>query len=59
MVKIIEKVKSGYTGGHVENPSYEDVLKGDTGHCINSASLEFIPKKEMEERGYGDFLKYI
>ncbi|MDQ0299900.1 peptide-methionine (S)-S-oxide reductase [Salibacterium salarium] len=28
----IIKVTSGYTGGHVENPSYEDVKTGETGH---------------------------
>jgi methionine-R-sulfoxide reductase len=26
-------------------------------YCINSASLEFIPKDELEERGYGEYLK--
>lgn len=26
-------------------------------YCINSASLEFIPKEQMENRGYGDYLK--
>lgn len=25
--------------------------------CINSASLRFIPREEMEENGYGKFLK--
>lgn len=25
-------------------------------YCINSASLEFIPIDEMEERGYGEYL---
>lgn len=28
----VESVTSGYTGGDVENPSYEEVKKGDTGH---------------------------
>ncbi|MCK8604552.1 peptide-methionine (S)-S-oxide reductase MsrA [Leuconostoc citreum] len=28
----IEKVRSGYTGGHTENPTYEDVLSHTTGH---------------------------
>ena len=26
-------------------------------YCINSASLEFIPKDELEERGYGEYLE--
>ncbi len=29
----VEKVVSGYSGGHVENPSYEAVTTGRTGHA--------------------------
>ena len=32
-VKGVEKVVSGYTGGHVPEPSYRDVCGGDTGHA--------------------------
>ncbi|MCU5745572.1 peptide-methionine (S)-S-oxide reductase MsrA [Staphylococcus sp. SQ8-PEA] len=28
----IEEVRSGYMGGHLDNPSYEEVKRGDTGH---------------------------
>ncbi|ANU10801.1 peptide methionine sulfoxide reductase [Planococcus antarcticus DSM 14505] len=28
----IEQVVSGYSGGHIENPSYEQVKSGTTGH---------------------------
>jgi peptide-methionine (S)-S-oxide reductase len=32
-LKGVETVESGYTGGHVKNPSYKDVCSGETGHA--------------------------
>lgn len=32
-IRGILKVESGYSGGHVENPSYEQVSTGTTGHA--------------------------
>ena len=32
---------------------------GGLRYCINSASLRFIPKSDMEQEGYGDYLKLL
>lgn len=32
-LKGVQKVESGYAGGEVYSPSYEDISKGDTGHA--------------------------
>ena len=35
------------------------VDRGGLRYCINSASLRFIPKEEMEQEGYGYLLKAL
>ena len=38
----VSKVESGYTGGHVPDPSYKQVCNGDTGHA-EAIRLTFDP----------------
>lgn len=45
----IEKVTSGYMGGHIENPTYEDVKRGDSGH-VEVVEIEFNPAIFSYER---------
>ena len=40
----VVEVISGYTGGHVENPSYEQVSAGGTGH-VEAVQVVYDPKK--------------
>lgn len=35
------------------------VDRGGLRYCINSASLRFVPKAEMEAAGYGDYLDQV
>jgi peptide-methionine (S)-S-oxide reductase len=40
----VEKVVSGYSGGHVENPTYQQVCTGSTGHA-ESIQITYDPAK--------------
>ena len=33
--------------------------RGGLRYCINSASLHFVPRHDMEARGYGAFLNQV
>ncbi|MFW9769529.1 MAG: peptide-methionine (S)-S-oxide reductase MsrA [Candidatus Thorarchaeota archaeon] len=41
-LKGVESVTSGYSGGHVENPSYQQVTTGRTGHA-EVCQIQFDP----------------
>lgn len=48
----VEKVVSGYSGGHVKNPSYKEVCNGTTGHA-EVCQLSYDP----DEVSYDELLE--
>lgn len=40
----VESVISGYSGGHVENPTYEAVCSDTTGH-VEAVQIEYDPNQ--------------
>jgi peptide-methionine (S)-S-oxide reductase len=44
----VRSVRPGYSGGHTEHPSYEDVCTGETGHA-ETVEVEFDPGKVSYE----------
>ena len=51
-VRGVAEVKSGYSGGHVKNPSYKEVCSGSTGHaevCQISYNPKLITYSELLE----------
>jgi peptide methionine sulfoxide reductase msrA/msrB len=54
----VVKVISGYTGGHKENPSYEEVSSGTTGH-VEAVQVYYDPSKVTYEPLLDVFWKHI
>jgi peptide-methionine (S)-S-oxide reductase len=43
-LKGVEQVTSGYSGGHVKNPAYKEVTRGNTGHA-EAVQIQYDPQK--------------
>ena len=56
MIRTEVRSKSGNSHlGHVFTDGPEEL--GGLRYCINSASLKFIPKEELKEKGYEEYLE--
>ncbi len=56
--KGVVKSISGYSGGHLKNPKYEDVIYKDTGH-VEAVEVTYDPKKTSYENLLEVFWKNI
>ena len=54
----VVKSISGYSGGHLKNPKYEDVIYRDTGH-VEAIEITYDPKKTSYENLLKLFWKNI
>jgi peptide methionine sulfoxide reductase msrA/msrB len=54
----VAEVISGYTGGHKENPTYEDVSAGATGH-VEAVQVMYDPEKVTYKELLSVFWKHV